>query len=578
MDRTVPRTGSEEIELYIRTYFSLLRASADVQIRSLEPAHAGMGSSLHPLARSAQPDMSALIYSSLRLPACIAEVERVVLGQSQEVFRQRGFADVEAWRPAPAPARRRRSFFDGGNTLAVYIASSTDIDDLLPMLTAFQIEWNKMHLRLRAGEARAILQSAPLGAEALAGLSRVIDVAADDLDRLRRVWRDSFEGMLRAMASRPKGFRVRLLAGSLNDYRRATQSWWDDVEAACPDVVSRPVYFVSSNTHSLVNLYSGFALRHEAELVAMLADPQHADLAEEWRDIEARHVPSSRENFLYYLMKKTRGSPEGDRLRAIRSGEESSMGVVRVQSQHSADLETQVIDLRRMQPQAVDPRLRRAELSALTETDAVVVNIDYPLGLAAYQVLSEVAQQVGEVRGVYVMGKSAVLNGVIGDVVIPSVVYDEQSQNTYLFRNCFDAAGVGDHLVYGTALDNQKAVSVRGTFLQTPRYMEVFYREGYSDIEMEAGPYLSAVYEMSRARRYPDDEIVDLHSLPFDLGILHYASDTPFSKAKNLGAGSLSYFGMDPTYAASVAIWRRIFALEVARLQGQPAANSMAVR
>jgi hypothetical protein len=172
---------------------------------------------------------------------------------------------------------------------------------------------------------------------------------------------------------------------------------------------------------------------------------------------------------------------------------------------------------------------------------------------------------------VYILGKSAVLNGAIGDVVLPSVVHDEHSQNTYLFQNCFDAAGVSDSLVYGTALDNQKAVSVRGTFLQTPRYMDAFYREGYTDIEMEAGPYLSAVCEMFRPRRHPEDKIVDLHGLPFDLGILHYASDTPLSKGKNLGAGSLSYFGMDPTYASSLAIWRRIFDLELTRLHHQPA-------
>ena len=51
MDRTVPRTGSEEVELYIRTYYSLLRSTTDVQIRSLEEVHTNMGSSLHPSAR-----------------------------------------------------------------------------------------------------------------------------------------------------------------------------------------------------------------------------------------------------------------------------------------------------------------------------------------------------------------------------------------------------------------------------------------------------------------------------------------------------------------------------------------------
>jgi hypothetical protein len=150
--------------------------------------------------------------------------------------------------------------------------------------------------------------------------------------------------------------------------------------------------------------------------------------------------------------------------------------------------------------------------------------------------------------------------------MIPSVVFDEQSHNTYLFENCFRAGDVEADLVYGTVLDNQKAVSVRGTFLQTPKYIDVFYREGYTDIEMEAGPYLSAIYEMARPKRYPTDEIVNLHELPFELGILHYASDTPLSKGRNLGAGSLSYYGMDPTYAASLAVLRRILAREVERM------------
>ena len=97
--------------------------------------------------------------------------------------------------------------------------------------------------------------------------------------------------------------------------------------------------------------------------------------------------------------------------------------------------------------------------------------------------------------------------------------------------------------------------------------MDVIYREGYTDIEMEAGPYLSAVYEMYRPQRHPKNELVNLYGLPFDLGILHYASDTPLSKGKNLGAGALSYFGMDSTYATSAAILRRIIALEKERLK-----------
>ena len=571
MDRTVPRTGSEDIELYIRTYYSLLRSSADVRIRTLEEAHARMGSSLHPRARGLEPDMSAFIYCSLRLPPCIADVQRVILGQSREQFLQYGMGDVESWAQVSAPARRRLSYYDGATTLACYIASGTDIDDLVPLLTAYQIEWNKLHGRMRGEQVRAFLREPVETADGMVTLAQGMGIDVEDLANLRMVWRGSFWEMLRRIASRKIQLAVRLLAGTMNDYRRATTRWFDHMASAWPSLASRPVYFVSSNTHSLVNLLTGFALRNEQAVLRFVGQPDHADLNAEWQEIEARSIPSSRENFLYYALKKLLATPGGAGLAAERASAERDCGILRIPSEHGFDIQAQVVDLASLKPEWLDPRLRLPGIERLGESSALLLNIDYPLGLAAYLILTEVAARVGDLRGVYVMGKAATLNGVIGDVMIPGVVHDEHSQNTYLIDNSFTAEGLADDLTYGTVLDNQKGVSVRGTFLQTPRYMDVFYREGYTDIEMEAGPYLSAIFEISRPKRHPENEIVDLHGLPFDLGILHYASDTPLSKGRNLGSGSLSYFGMDPTYATALAIVRRIFKVELDRLTTEPA-------
>jgi hypothetical protein len=85
---------------------------------------------------------------------------------------------------------------------------------------------------------------------------------------------------------------------------------------------------------------------------------------------------------------------------------------------------------------------------------------------------------------------------------------------------------------------------------------------------MEAGNFLSALFEAIRPKRYPINEIVNLYNSPIDLGILHYVSDTPVNKGKNLGAWNLSYYGIDSTYACSIAILRRIFARELERLNG----------
>src|SRR3990170_5009632 len=248
MDRTVPRTGSEDIELYIRTYYSLLRASTDVRIRTLEEAHARMGSSLHPTARGLEPDMSAFIYCSLRRPPCIAQVGRVVLGQSREQFRQHGVGDVESWTPVAAPARRRRSFFDGRSTLACYIASGTDIDDIIPLLTAYQIEWNKLHARMRGELVRGFLREPVDNADGMATLAVGMGIAVEDLERLRLVWRDAFWDTLRRIAGGEARLSVRLLSGSMNDYRRAAHGWVGHGAARGPAPGLPPGDFISRHT------------------------------------------------------------------------------------------------------------------------------------------------------------------------------------------------------------------------------------------------------------------------------------------------------------------------------------------
>jgi hypothetical protein len=569
MERTVPSTVSEEVELYLRTVYSLLRSSTEIQIRTLEEVHAGMNSSLHPDARKPTPDVSALVYSLLRLPACVMQARKVLLGQEPGVFARSGYADIERWQPVAARARRRRCYFNGQDILACFIASASDIDDVVPALTALQIEWNKMHVLLKQTRLFPLPSAPEPEAVFFPRLAQALGMRVEDLERLRTVWGKDFYENFETIAARPSALRLQLLSGSLSEYWRATRTWWDKIEAEFPAMLERPVYFVSSNTHSLINLLSGFALRQHQELLDFIHWPANRELQEEWQNIEAHRVPASQENFLYYALKKYQQTPRGKDLLDQQVRLEAEQGIHHVYSEHSFDLEAQVIELSKLDPEWIDPRLKPAggtDWSFLRRSDACILNIDYPLGLAAYNILAKVAEHISSVLGVYTMGKAATLNAVKGDVMIPNVVQDEHSRNTYLFQNCFSAADLTPYMAYGTVLDNQKAVTVLGTFIQNSRVMDVVYREGYTDLEMEAGPYLSAVYEMTRPTRHPVDEIINLTSAPFDIGVLHYASDTPLSKGQNLGAGTLAYAGMDSTYAASLAIARRILLREKQRL------------
>ena len=553
MERQKPDTESNEIALYLRTVYSLLRSSGEVRVRAFEEAHSFSNSSLHLGARHSAPDIGAFGYAAGRLPEVMPRIERVVLGQSDETFAAFGFP-TRSWQRVRTRGRRRLLRWDGAETLAAYVASTSDIDDLLPILTAYQIEWNKMHDLLAAQAAK------PAAAETL-GLSE------GDAARLREALGGDPDAGLRALATRRLDLRVRLLAGSFSAYERAAQQWWQGIErvyvrdTAAP---RPPIYFVSSNTHSLANLLGGYALAHRDALVAAARrDPRIDFLPELERQLDDGSPAAP--NLLYFALRTyLHGDPgalERVQLWDSESGIESADATAEI------DVQAQAIELARVRPDRFDPRLRMPGLEKLARSDAWIINIDYPLGLAAYHLLSRVGQGAGALLGAYVMGKAATLNGQVGDVMISRVVHDEHSDNTYLIRNAFGFDDVAPWLQRGSVLDNQKAVTVRGAFLQNPNYMGVFYREGYTVLEMEAGPYLSAIFELVDPRRHPNDEVVALSDrTTFAVGVLHYASDTPYSRRQSLLSKSLGAFGTDSTYACAIAITRQILAREIARL------------
>jgi hypothetical protein len=552
---------SDEIELYQRTYNTLLRSSGETHLRVLEPSHRASGSSLHPLAASDEIDLGAFIYAIRRLPDGIIGAQLVAMAQQVEALVSAGLP-VETWDEAEAPARRRRWYDDGAGTLAVLLASPSDLDDLLPTLVAFQIEWNKIRTRQRAAGWQEIVgdrEPAPEECAALLGGS------ADDWGRLHEAWGERFAEHLRLIARDRMALRIRMFGGSSTGYARMTRRWWAPVSAELNRegvTMERPLYFVSSNTHSLINIATSVARDREQELIAFVETMDPDDiLRQELAAFREGRAEGSWENFLYFVARiyfATKGSAG----KAERRDAERAAGVTHLRSTTALRVPAQILPLAALHRDGLDPRIGEVDADALAASEAVIVNIDYPLGLAAYNILREVAVDRAALRGVYVLGKAATLNADVGDVMISSVVHDEHSNSTYWLDNAFGVDDLAGDLRFGTGLDNQRAVTVKSTFLQNRSYLDFYYREAYTVVEMEAGPFCNAVYEIADADRYPVGEAVNFSKLPIDLGIIHYASDTPYTQARTLGARGLSYYGMDSTYASSLAILRRVLMLE----------------
>ncbi len=546
----------DAVEVYHRTYTTILRSSGETQLRVFEHSHKAMGSSLHPLAGSMELDLGALLYAVRRLPDAIFRARLVVMGQSAEVFAQRGFRPFSEWTEVSAPGRRRRWYDDGDGILAVLIASASDVDDLIPTMVALQIELNKLRVALTGSGIERIDDVTP-GEIATACGGR-----EDDWLQLYEIWGVAFGSRLAEIADHGMALRVRMLGGTQVGYARVTRRWWQQVTGLMrsESLLDRPVYFVSSNSHAIANLLTGVAPRHADELAAAVDRDGGGELRDELQRFRDGGAQGNWNNFLYYAAReRLRLLPDSERS-ALRR-EEREAGSLNVTSRTALDVAAQVIPLDRVNPERCDERVLPIDPVALAASRAVIVNIDYPLGLAAYNILREVAETV-DLRGVYILGKAATLNADVGDVMISGVIHDEHSRSTYWLDNAFSVSDIAPYLRFGSGLDNQRAVSVKGTFLQNRGYLDFYYREAFTVVEMEAGPYCNAVYEMTQPARYPTSEPVNFSKLPIDFGVIHYASDTPYTQARTLGARGLSYFGMDSTYASSVAIVRRIVARE----------------
>ena len=568
--------GKRDVELYIRTYNTLLLSSVEISLKALVQAHYNIDSSLHSDARKPYPDMSALIYSVLRLPTAINQCNLVLLGQSEEVFLQQGF-HVDRWQAVTASARRRRWYYDGKQTLAVYITSVSDTDDIVPILVAFQIEWNKIFYLLNQDATTMQLletpveRNSPVFAEISKVLCQRLHIAPDDWRRLEVIWGDHLWEKLREIGTSRKSFNLRMLGGSHVGYVKATRKWWTPVNTLLNTLgkADRPVYFVSSNTHSLVNLLSGFMIKHEKELTEFALSGTDPYLAAECHKLQQGLVPGNWQNFLYFTAREWTRTHAGKEAARTRIKEAQEGGVWHVGARHELEIDAQIFELAKLRPTEIDPRCSMPHLDLLAKSDAIILNIDYPLGMAAYRMLREIMENQSQIRGIYILGKAATLNGSIGDVMISNAVMDEHSQNTYWLDNAFRAQDIQPYLIYGSVLDNQKAVSAKGTYLQNRQYLDFYYQANYTVVEMESGPYLNAIYEDQYLTRYPVGENINFMRLPYEVGILHYASDTPYTRGKNLGAGSLSYLGMDSTYSCSVAIVRRILECEIYSLQSR---------
>jgi len=552
----------ESIDLHVRAYRSALKSNLEITVNSLTNAQLRMESILHPYGADPKTiDFSSLIYSLMRLPPQVDKTKLVLMGQNPDVFKDAGFPNITSWTKISSRARRRTRYFNAHTHIgASLISSISDVDDIVNGLIAYQTEWNKFHQLLKNNYSTLLqFKKALKSGQLLINLK----INADDWSDFTKALGKSWRLRLRRIYKKRQDIRLRLLAGSWIDYTKTVQFWWKNINTTYSTktdqhLSQKNIYLISSNLHSFLNLITGFPETQKTNLLSRLQVDNPA-LFSTWNQIKSGEILIPKEDFINFIFKDYAHLPE---FSTKYSELESTLHILQIPNANYLDVNTQLFPISSLvKSKYLDSRLKISKSQKLRNSNSLILNIDYPLGFAAYHILNEILENVGKVCGLYVLGKAAVLNSEIGDIEVPKIIFDEHTQNTYLINNCFNKFfPFPNH--QGSILTNQKGASALSPFLENEAMMQKYLENNLTIIEMESGPYLSAITEATYDQQLPRSTIIDLNQAPLDIGIINYTSDTPYSQAKNLGAGQLELNGLEPVYLGSLAILQRIINLE----------------
>lgn len=542
------------LERHRFSYLLPLLEGKEVTIPSLVESYQRMESLLHKGANSKRLDVSTLKYCLDRLPEQIELVTKIHLVKDWQELSEKKI-DVNSWTETRAKARRRRMFFkEETGELICFIASTSDVDDLANLLIAYQIEKTKLKRFLgRKLEAFFIKEA-----------YRWLKISSDDWQRLKEALGEKWQQKL-YLISGHQDFSLSLdfLNKKTDGSSKIAEKWWQEVSGQLLlfELGDVPIYFVSSNLHSLLNIIGGFVAQRHNQIFAHI-EANYPELNQRWLEIK-EGKDQLRINDLLYYFSKIYFQDFPDQLKKKKE-EESLLGIKwskPVKSSFCSD--AQIVPVSAIANSiALDPHLKIKDRQKLKDSKALIFNINYPLGIAAQFLMEEVLKNFTKIKGVYIVGKAAILSGSVGDIQLPKVIFDEHTGNTYFVNNHlnenFPFESLGSRV-----LKDQKAISVYGTFLENKKQMEDYTSAGFNIIEMESGPYLTALAE-SQGEGEIRNRVLHLDQLPFDLGVINYASDNPLSK-ETLGAGSLALRGIESTYLALLAVTQRIIELEEKR-------------
>lgn len=289
--------------------------------------------------------------------------------------------------------------------------------------------------------------------------------------------------------------------------------WADNIKETLRklDVLQSPIHIISSNMHSVMNIiFCKFAFQTELkqqtkfDIWQKLSDPANIDL----------------------------------RLKVIHMAEKNGMTYVKDESGCSIDV--QIFDLSKIDPKKTE----------------VIIVMDYAFGHQAYELFDELLRsysqsQYLDVRSISIMGKAGILNGNIGDIILPTAHIFEGTLDNYPIANDLTSSDFKDsdmNVVEGPM------ITVLGSSLQNKDILQYFHDSTWNvvGLEMEGAHYQKAIQSASRVRKSISKDVKVRYG--------YYATTNPLKFEKTLSEEDdlLQRNGIFPMYTITEKILTQI--------------------
>lgn len=520
----------QSISRHITSYRRLLDLGKEIQLSTFVDTYLKMKPLLHSKASGPQPDLAAINYAVTRLPEHCFQIKKIILSQNQNDFLNEKFILNNQHRVYTKNRRRFMYYQPQTSTLGVLLNSDSDIDDLINTLLAYQVE-----------------------------IKKIPNLSSSQLLSLKTIFLSDYDLIVAGPNFDPA---IKLYPPSQEKYQDLCHRWWLGVAAKSLylGLENLPVYFVSSNSHSLVNIIGGFFNSRQSLILDFIAH-NHPDLYDQWFNSRSGHELGQFSDFLFHVsglfLEKY---PE---YKADKDKFESDLGVIKIPSSDIFPTDVQIIPLKALTTSSyLDPNLSLRDREKISKSQALIINIQYPLGIAAKYLLTEILNYFNHIKAVYIVGKAAILNGSVGDIQIPEIVLDEISNSIIKLDNIFNQYFPFKSKI-SRVLSFQKAACVYGTMLENQSQIENYQKSGFNIIEMESSNYLAAILEKYtlNGQSFADSSYYNINDLPIDLGIINYASDNPLTQ--NLGHETINFRGIETTYLSSLTVLQRIIDLKM---------------